>query len=53
MGCIRIFEVLKAAARMNEIHLPPEEVMIDFEIAAKKAFESVISAKAFFFNYAQ
>jgi len=42
---IRISEALKAAARMNEIHLSPEEVMIDFEIAAKIAFESVFDVK--------
>ncbi len=30
---------------MNEIHLSPEEVMIDFEIAAKIAFESVFDVK--------
>ena len=41
---IRIFEALKAAARMNEIHLSPE-VMIDFEIAAKIAFESVFDVE--------
>ena len=37
--------MLKAAAGMNEIHLSPEEVMIDFEKAAKKAFESVFDVK--------
>ena len=42
---IRILEALKAAARMNEIHLSPEEVMIDFEIAAKIAFETVFDVK--------
>ena len=31
-------EALKKAARVNQIRLSPEEVMIDFEIAARIAF---------------
>ena len=35
---IRVLEALKKDARVNQIRLSPEEVMIDFEIAAKIAF---------------
>jgi hypothetical protein len=42
---IRVLEALKKAARVNKIRLSPEEVMIDFEIAAKIAFESVFDVK--------
>jgi hypothetical protein len=35
---IRVLVALKKAARVNQIRLSPEEVMIDFEKAAKIAF---------------
>ena len=38
---IRVHEALNAAARMNHIRLPLEEVMMDSEIAAKIAYELV------------
>jgi hypothetical protein len=34
----RVLEALKKAARVNQIRLSPEEVMIDLEIAANIAF---------------